>query len=205
MIGKLKGLIDEYADGYVIVDVGGVGYEVYCSNQTLQSLPLVGEAATVLIETHVREDQIKLFGFATSLERDWFRLLTTVQGVGQKVALAILSTLKISELTSAIALQDKAMVARTPGVGPKVAQRIVSELKDKTPSLAATDKAVANLQAEIDAVGAPKAMAEAVSALTNLGYAQVQASAAVATVIKREGDGLGTAALIRHALKELSQ
>ncbi|TLP43024.1 MULTISPECIES: Holliday junction branch migration protein RuvA [Cohaesibacter] len=205
MIGKLKGLIDEYADGYVIVDVGGVGYEVHCSGQTLQALPSVGEAASVLIETHVREDQIKLFGFATTLERDWFRLLTTVQGVGQKVALAILSTLKISELTSAIALQDKAMVARTPGVGPKVAQRIVSELKDKTPSLAATDGAVANLQAEMDSAAAPKAMAEAVSALSNLGYGQLQASAAVATVIKREGDDLGTAALIRLALKELSQ
>ncbi|WP_319532897.1 Holliday junction branch migration protein RuvA [uncultured Cohaesibacter sp.] len=205
MIGKLKGLIDEYADTYVIVDVGGVGYEVYCSGQTLQALPPVGEAATVLIETHVREDQIKLFGFATALERDWFRLLTTVQGVGQKVALAILSTLKISELTSAIALQDKAMVARTPGVGPKVAQRIVSELKDKTPGLSATDSAVASLQAEIEMAAAPKAMAEAVSALTNLGYAQMQASAAVATVMKREGDGLQTAALIRHALKELSQ
>ncbi|PLW75223.1 Holliday junction branch migration protein RuvA [Cohaesibacter celericrescens] len=205
MIGKLKGLIDEYADNYVIVDVGGVGYEVYCSNQTLQALPSVGEAATVLIETHVREDQIKLFGFATALERDWFRLLTTVQGVGQKVALAILSTLKISELTSAIALQDKVMVARTPGVGPKVAQRIVSELKDKTPSLSATDSAVANLQAEIELAGAPKAMAEAVSALTNLGYAPMQANAAVATVVKRDGDALGTAALIRLALKELSQ
>ena len=205
MIGKLKGLIDDYAETYVIVDVGGVGYEVHCSGQTMQALPSVGEAATVLIETHVREDQIKLFGFATELERDWFRLLTTVQGVGQKVALAILSTLKISELTSAIALQDKAMVARTPGVGPKVAQRIVSELKDKTPTLSATDGAVANLQAEIEGAAAPKAMAEAVSALSNLGYAQLQASAAVATVIKREGDGLETAALIRLALKELSQ
>ena len=205
MIGKLKGLIDDYADDHVIVDVGGVGYEVFCSVQTLQQLPPAGEAATVLIETHVREDQIKLFGFASSLERDWFRLLTTVQGVGQKVALAILSTLKISELTSAIALQDKAMVARSPGVGPKVAQRIVSELKDKAPSLAATDGAVANLQAEIETAGAPKAMAEAVSALTNLGYAQVQASAAVATVIKREGEGADTATLIRLALKELSQ
>lgn len=206
MIGKLKGLVDEYADSYVLIDVGGVCYEVHCSNQTLQALPSVGEAATVLIETHVREDQFKLFGFASSLERDWFRLLTTVQGVGQKVALAILSTLKISELTSAIALQDKAMVARTPGVGPKVAQRIVSELKDKGPSLGAIDGAVAELQADIAAAdNAPKAMAEAVSALTNLGYSQVQASAAVATVIKREGDDENTATLIRLALKELSQ
>ncbi|MCV6600176.1 MAG: Holliday junction branch migration protein RuvA [Cohaesibacter sp.] len=205
MIGKLKGLIDEYADAYVLVDVNGVCYEVHCSNQTLQALPSVGEAASVLIEMHVREDQLKLFGFATALERDWFRLLTTVQGVGQKVALAILSTLKISELQSAIALQDKAMVARTPGVGPKVAQRIVSELKDKTPSLAAVDSAVVDLQSEMDQVAAPKAMAEAVSALTNLGYSSVQASAAVATIIKREGDGTGTATLIRLALKELSQ
>jgi Holliday junction DNA helicase RuvA len=205
MIGKLKGLIDEYADSYVLVDVNGVCYEVHCSNQTLQALPSVGEAASVLIEMHVREDQLKMFGFATALERDWFRLLTTVQGVGQKVALAILSTLKISELQSAIALQDKAMVARTPGVGPKVAQRIVSELKDKTPSLAAVDSAVSDLQADMDQAAAPKAMAEAVSALTNLGYSSVQASAAVATIIKREGDGTGTATLIRLALKELSQ
>ena len=205
MIGKLKGLVDEYSDGYVILDVGGVGYEVHCSTQTLQALPPVGEAASVLIEMHVREDQIKLFGFATALERDWFRLLTTVQGVGQKVALAILSTLKISELTSAIALQDKAMVARSPGVGPKVAQRIVSELKDKTPSLGASDGAIANLQADSALDAAPKAMAEAVSALSNLGYAPLQANAAVASVIKRQGDDLDTAALIRHALKELSQ
>lgn len=205
MIGKLKGLIEEYAENYVLIDVNGVCYEVHCSVQTMQALPPKGEAASILIETHVREDQIKLFGFATSLERDWFRLLTSVQGVGQKVGLAILSTLKVSELTSAIALQDKAMVARTPGVGPKVAQRIVSELKDKTPSLSAVDGAVSELQAEMDQVGAPKAMAEAVSALSNLGYAQVQASAAVATVIKREGDGTDTATLIRLALKELSQ
>lgn len=205
MIGKLKGLVDEYAEGYVIIDVGGVGYEVHCSSQTMQALPDVGGAASVLIETHVREDLIRLFGFATALERDWFRLLTTVQGVGLKVALAILSTLKISELTSAIALQDKAMVARTPGVGPKVAQRIVSELKDKAPRLVATDGAVAGLQAEIEMAAGPKAMSEAVSALTNLGYAQVQASAAVATVIKREGDEVDTATLIRLALKELSR
>ncbi|MCT4654578.1 MAG: Holliday junction branch migration protein RuvA [Cohaesibacter sp.] len=205
MIGKLKGLIDEYSDSYVLVDVNGVCYEVHCSNQTLQALPPVGEAASVLIEMHVREDQLKMFGFATALERDWFRLLTTVQGVGQKVALAILSTLKLSELQSAIALQDKAMVARTPGVGPKVAQRIVSELKDKGPSLTAIDAAVSDLQTEMDQAAAPKVMAEAVSALSNLGYSQVQASAAVATVIKREGDDAGTATLIRLALKELSQ
>ncbi|MFK8034285.1 MAG: Holliday junction branch migration protein RuvA, partial [Hyphomicrobiales bacterium] len=115
MIGKLKGIIDSYGDDWVIVDVQGVGYLVHASTTTLQSLPQVGEAATVSIETHVRETEIKLFGFSSGSEREWFRLLMTVQGVGAKVALAILSTLRASELSSAVALQDKAMVSRAPG------------------------------------------------------------------------------------------
>src|SRR6187431_3835409 len=117
MIGKLKGLIDSYGEDFVILDVGGVGYQVHCSARTLQALPSPGEPATLSIETHVREDQIRLFGFASDLEREWFRLLQTVQGVGAKVALAILSTLRPSELASAIALRDKAAITRTPGVG----------------------------------------------------------------------------------------
>ena len=113
MIGKLKGIVDSYGEDYIILDVGGVGYQVHCSARTLQALPSPGEAATLSIETHVREDQIKLFGFASDLEREWFRLLQTVQGVGAKVAMSVLGTLRPSELASAVAMRDKAMVART--------------------------------------------------------------------------------------------
>src|SRR3954468_22858516 len=120
MIGKLRGIIDSYGEDFVILDVGGVGYQVHCSARTMQALPATGEAATLSIETHVREDQIKLFGFTSDLEREWFRLLQTVQGVGAKVALSVLGTLRPSELASAVAMHDKATVARAPGVGPKV-------------------------------------------------------------------------------------
>src|SRR5215212_3730394 len=116
MIGKLKGIIDSYGEDFIVLDVQGVGYLVHCSARTLQALPAVGEAATLSIETHVREDQIRLFGFTGDLEREWFRLLQTVQGVGVKVALAVLSTLKPSDLANAIALRDKAAISRTPGV-----------------------------------------------------------------------------------------
>ena len=142
MIGKLKGIIDSYGEDYVILDVGGVGYQVHCSARTLQALPAPGEAGDALDRTYVREDQIKLFGFSSDIEREWFRLLQTVQGVGAKVALSVLGTLKPSELASAIAMRDKAMVARSPGVGQKVAERIVTELKDKVPAFADIDPAV---------------------------------------------------------------
>src|SRR5947209_18174558 len=135
MIGKRKGLIDSYGEDYVSLDVGGVGYQVHCTGRTLQALPAPGEAAVLSIETYVREDAIKLFGFRSDLEREWFRLLQTVQGVGAKVALSVLGTLKPAELASAIAMRDKAMVTRAPGVGPKVAERIVIELKDKAPAM----------------------------------------------------------------------
>ena len=141
MIGKLKGLIESYGQDSVILDVNGVGYEVHCSARTLQELPGIGQPAALSIETHVREDQIRLFGFVNEIEREWFRLLQTVQGVGAKVALAVLGTLKPSELASAIAMRDKAMVARAPGVGPKVAERIVTELKDKAPAYTNVDPA----------------------------------------------------------------
>ncbi|HWL05777.1 MAG TPA: Holliday junction branch migration protein RuvA, partial [Xanthobacteraceae bacterium] len=139
MIGKLRGVIDSYGDDYVILDVQGVGYHVHCSARTLAALPAAGEAATLSIDTYVREDMIRLYGFVSDTEREWFRLLQTVQGVGAKVALAVLGTLPAADLASAIALRDKAAVARTPGVGPKVAERIVSELKDKAPALAGID------------------------------------------------------------------
>src|SRR4029077_11200355 len=145
MIGKLKGIIDSYSEDFIVIDVNGVGYVVHCSARTLQALPAAGEPVTLAIETHVREDQIRLFGFLSDVEREWFRLLQTVQGVGAKVALSVLSTLKPAELASAIAVRDKAMVARTPGVGPKVAERIVTELKDKAPAYASVDPAVIRL------------------------------------------------------------
>ena len=204
MIGKLKGLIDSYDEDWVIVDVGGVGYQVHCSSNSLGCLPSTGEAATLFIVTHVREDQIKLFGFSSEQERAWFRLLTTVQGVGQKVALAVLSTLNPNELASAIALQDKATITRAPGIGPKVAQRILAELKDKAPALSTLDPGVTNLQTDLGAQNAPRAIADAVSALTNLGYGQSHASSAAATVLSREGEDLPMEKLIRLSLKELS-
>src|SRR5690349_4743620 len=145
MIGKLKGIIDSYGEDFVIVDVHGVGYVVHCSARTLQSLPAAGEAVTLAIETHVREDQIRLFGFLADVERQWFQLLQTVQGVGTRVALAILGTLRPADLATAIAMRDKAAIARTPGVGPKVAERICTELKDKAPAFAEIDPAVAKL------------------------------------------------------------
>ena len=134
MIGKLRGAVDSYGEDWVIVDVAGVGYQVHCSARTLQALPQVGEAATLSIETYVREDMIRLYGFASDLEREWFRLLQTVQGVGARVALAVLGTMKPADLATAIALQDKAALARAPGVGKKVAERIVAELRDKAPA-----------------------------------------------------------------------
>jgi len=205
MIGKLKGVIDSYGEDYVIVDVHGVGYQVHCSARTLQSLPAAGEPATLSIETHVREDQIRLFGFASDLEREWFRLLQTVQGVGAKVALAVLSTLRPSELANAIALRDKAAIARTPGVGAKVAERIVTELKDKTPAFSDIDPAVVRLSADVDENRAPQPVRDAVSALVNLGYGQPQAAAAIASAAREAGEGADTAKLIRFGLKELSK
>src|SRR5207249_371817 len=168
MIGKLKGLIDSYGEDFVVLDVGGVGYRVHCSGRTLQALPAPGEAAVLSIETYVREDQIKLFGFRSDVEREWFRLLQTVQGVGAKVALAVLGTLPPSDLANAIALRDKAAVARTPGVGPKVAERIVSELKDKAPAFANVDPALVHLSGAIDDARAPRPVSDAISALVNV-------------------------------------
>lgn len=204
MIGKLKGLVDSRGEDWVIVDVGGVGYHVQCSARTLSALPSPGEAAAVAIETYVREDQIRLFGFASQNERDWFRLLLGVQGVGTKVALAILSTLGPGELASTVALQDKAQVARAPGVGPKVAQRIVTELKDKAPAMSGADPALAGMRNALDAPLATPA-ADAVSALANLGYGQTQAGAAVSAAIRQCGEDAGTEELIRVALKELAR
>jgi holliday junction DNA helicase RuvA len=205
MIGKLKGIIDSYGADYVILDVGGVGYQVHCSARTLQALPAPGQPTTLSIETHVREDQIRLFGFGSDMEREWFRLLQTVQGVGAKVALSVLGTLKVSELASAVAMRDKAAISRAPGVGPKVAERIVTELKDKAPEFASIDPAVIQLGGALEEMRAPRPVMDAVSALVNLGYGQPQAAAAIAAAARNAGEGADTATLIRQGLKELAR
>jgi holliday junction DNA helicase RuvA len=205
MIGKLKGLIDSYGDDHVIIDVGGVGYIANCSGRTLQALPSPGEAAMLWIETYVREDQFRLFGFATESEREWFRILLNVQGVGTKVALALLSTFRVSDLASAIALKDVAAITRTPGVGKKLAERIVLDLKDKAPAYGSVDPAVIKLQGEVDDRRAPTPAIDAISALVNLGYQQAQASAAVAAAMKSAGESPKAEALIRLALREMAR
>ena len=204
MIGKLKGLIDSYGEDFVILDVNGVGYVVQCSTRTLQNLPKPGEAASLAIETQVREDAIRLFGFTSDAERDWFRLLQTVQGVGAKVALAILGVLPPAELGAALAMQDKAMVLRAPGVGPKLAARIVAELKDKAPAFSTVDPLVARLASADDVRSAPKPVQDAISALVNLGYGRPQAAAAVGASVRALGEAAETSALIRRGLKELA-
>jgi holliday junction DNA helicase RuvA len=205
MIGKLKGVIDSYGEDFIVVDVNGVGYLVHCSARTLQALPAVGQPVTLAIETYVREDQIRLFGFLGDVEREWFRLLQTVQGVGTRVALSVLSTLTPADLASAIALRDKAAVARTPGVGPKVAERVVTELKDKAPAYADLDPAVVRFSGAVEEKRAPQPVADAVSALVNLGYGQPQAAVAIAAAARNAGEKAETAQLIRLGLKELAK
>jgi holliday junction DNA helicase RuvA len=205
MIGKLTGTIDSYGEDFIIVDVGGVGYVVHCSARTLQALPAAGEPVVLAIETHVREDQIRLFGFVTPIEREWFRLLQTVQGVGTKVALSVLGTLAPADLASAIALRDKAMIARAPGVGQKVAERIVTELKDKAPAYATVDPAIVRLSGALEEKRAPRPVTDAISALVNLGYGQPQAAAAIAAAAQRAGEAADAASLIRLGLRELAR
>ncbi|TQX85576.1 MULTISPECIES: Holliday junction branch migration protein RuvA [unclassified Rhizobium] len=204
MIGKLKGTIEEIGEDYALVDVHGVCYVAYCSSRTLARLGGVGEACVLFIETYVREDQLKLFGFLTVLEREWFILLQSVQGVGAKVALAVLSTLTTSELANAIALQDKTVISRAPGVGPKVAMRMVLELKNKAPAFAG-EALNMGLKQEIGEGVAAAPVSDAMSALTNLGYSRDQAANAVAAAMKTAGEGADSAKLIRLGLRELSK
>ncbi|HEV7292860.1 MAG TPA: Holliday junction branch migration protein RuvA [Devosia sp.] len=204
MIGKLKGLVDSFGDDWVLIDCGGVCYEAFCSTRTLQSLPRAGEATVLFIETIVREDMIRLYGFANDVEKSWFNLLMTVQGVGARVALAILSVLTPSDLSSAIALQDKAMIGRASGVGPKLAVRVVTELKGKVPAFGGMDAGTLGLQSALGEGVATSNVADAVSALTNLGYSSAQASAALSRIVAREGDDTPTEKLIRLGLRELS-
>ena len=204
MIGKLTGRIDAVLEDSLILDVNGVGYEVFGSSKLLGHYRGGEEGVTLWIDTLVREDLIRLNGFDSQQERQWFRLLQSVQGVGAKVALAILGTLSSSDLASAIALQDKAMVARAPGVGPKVAQRIVAELKDKAPAMSGDTSGTIGLQQELGEGVAASAVVDAVSALTNLGYSAQQASGAVAKAVAEAGDDAPAATLIRLGLKALS-
>lgn len=203
MIGKLSGVLDSVEADHAVIDCNGVGYVTFCGSRTLGALPAPGTRVSLAIETVVREDSIRLYGFATAEERDWFRLLQSVQGVGAKVALAILSALSTADLARAVALQDKAAIGRAQGVGPKLAQRLVTELKDKAPAVAAA----ASLPAPVrGAARAPQgAPAEAVSALVNLGYGQTQAAAAIAAALAAEGEGAPLPALIRLGLKELAR
>ena len=207
MIGKLKGIIDAIGESHCVIDVNGVGYEVQASSRTLRNLKL-GDAATLAIDTHVREDAIRLFGFSSEVERSWFRTLMNVQGVGSKVALSALGTLSPSDLANAITLGDWASVERTPGVGKKLAQRIVLELKDKAPGLAVAGMNMPSAGAPGGGVAASapegNAAAEAISALTNLGYQPAQASQAVAIAAKELGGEAATSALIRRALREMA-
>jgi Holliday junction DNA helicase RuvA len=204
MIGKLRGIVDSLEADELILDVNGVGYLVAASARTLRALPPRGEAAELLIETHVREDAIKLYGFLTVVERDWFRLLQSVQGVGAKVALGILGALTADALSTAIARQDKAMMARAPGVGPKLAARLVLELKDKAPALGPAGFGDAPIGIERDA-GLPKPAQDAILALVGLGYAQAQAAAVIAKASAELGTEAQTATLIRAGLKALAQ
>ena len=198
MIGKLTGIVDSSGDDWVILDVGGVGYLVFCSGRTLGLLPPAGGAATLWIETHVREDHIQLFGFADPAEHDWFKLLQTVQGVGAKMALAVLSALPPHDLVRAIAAQDKASIARAHGVGQKLAGRIASELKDKAGGIVLGPVAAAN------GAGRGEISEDAVSALVNLGYRRAEAFAAVAKASGDLGRGASVESLIKAGLKELA-
>ncbi|MEA1676788.1 Holliday junction branch migration protein RuvA [Nitrospirillum sp. BR 11163] len=207
MIAKLKGLLDSTGLDWAIIDVGGVGYLVSASSRTLRRLGGVGEAVSVLTEMWVSEDKMQLFAFADVAERDWFRLLTTVQGVGARVALAVLSVLSPEQIAQALMAQDKTALTQADGVGPKLATRMISELKDKVPALALTPTLAGTPAGKTDAAAAPAAngaVADAVSALVNLGYKRLEAFAAVTTCATRLGPEAGVSELIRAGLKELS-
>jgi len=201
MIAKLKGLLDETGPDWAVIDVAGVGYLVHCSARTLSALGDVGGACTVYTDLQVSENDMRLLGFADAAERDWFRLLTQVQGVGSKVALAILSALSIAEVQAACANGDAAMVARANGVGPKLAGRIVNELKDKAGGMPGGGGAAAGMVN----IAAGSASADAVSALQNLGFKPVVASAAVARALAALGEDADLNALIREGLKHAAK
>jgi holliday junction DNA helicase RuvA len=200
MIGKLSGIVDSISDDSVILDVGGVGYLVQCPASTLSRLA-AGAHAALMIEMKVSDDAIKLYGFATAEEREWFRLLQTVQNVGGKVALSVLSTLSPRDLQRALALSDKAMIGRAPGVGPKLALRIATELKDKAPAMMISGEG--GTHAPVHAPRGPAA--DAVTALVKLGYSEGQAAEAVARAANDLGDKAETGILLREALRGMAR
>lgn len=202
MIGKLTGLVDSVAEDHAILDVGGVGYLVHCPASTLSRLTL-GSSASLMIETKMSEDAIRLYGFSTAEEREWFRLLQGVQNVGARVALSVLSTLSSRELERAIALSDKAAVGRAPGVGPKLATRIVTELKDKAPAMMLRGHSEDGAVAPLIAPRGPEA--DAVAALVKLGYSQSQAAETVARAARELGDRAPVEALIRESLRAIAR
>jgi Holliday junction DNA helicase RuvA len=199
MIAQLTGRIDQLAEGSCIVDVNGVGYLVHASTRTLAALPPPPATARLLVETHVREDAILLYGFAESAERDWFRLLTTVQGVGAKVALSVLSSLSPRDLVSVIAAGDRASLTRAPGVGAKLAVRLLTELREKAGAMPSSAGFMPV------PLRPPSVADDALSALINLGYRRPEAQPAVTRVIERLGEGAALDAVIRDTLKELAQ
>ena len=204
MISRLRGIIDTIDLDSLVIDVNGVGYHVFGSSRTLSEFA-IGETATIEIETHVREDHINLFGFADVAERDWFRLLTTVQGVGSKAALGLLGILTPEELLHAIAAADKTAMTRAPGVGPKLATRILSELKDKVGDVTFNKAAQqTNIASKNVASLAPVELADAASALVNLGYGHAAALGAVARALGRNEDNVSVERLIRDGLTELA-
>lgn len=204
MIAHLSGRLLETADGQAIIDVGGVGYLVYCSSPTLDQLANGSESVSIHVDTHVREDHIHLYGFAETSERDWFRLLISVQGVGARMAIGILSALRPDELTSAIVSQDKTALKRASGVGPKLAVRILTELKDKVVGMDWSGIA-APVSGDIMPAAPAGATAEAVSALVNLGYGRSEAMRAISTASGSVGSSADSAVLIRAGLKALAQ
>ncbi|HML27423.1 MAG TPA: Holliday junction branch migration protein RuvA [Hyphomicrobium sp.] len=208
MIGKLRGKVDAIGESHLVIDVNGVGYEVQASTKTLRNLK-IGDDVTLTIDTHVREDAIRLFGFQSEFERSWFRTLQTIQGVGAKVALSVLGVMAPQDLANAVAFGNWAAVEEAPGVGKKLAQRIVLELKDKAPALSLgghnIPAAGGGAAPSASVPPASLAFAEALSALTNLGYNPAQANAAVAVASQELGEAAGTAALIKRSLKELAR
>ena len=204
MIAKLRGTVDSLGDGFAVVDVGGVGYRVACAAGTLGRLR-AGQTVSLHVETQVGDDYIRLFGFLEEAELNWFRLLTTVQGVGAKTALAILSALSPDEIARAVAADDKTALIRAPGVGGKLAARIAAELRDKVGQLALGAAArVSGAAGAVPGVGLEGPVADAVSALANLGYAPADALGAVARAAETQGAKSSVADLIRAGLAELS-
>ena len=202
MIAKLTGLLDSVGESWVVVETGGVGYLVFCSARTLREVGNPGSTISMLIDTHVREDHIHLYGFPLPEERTWFRLLQTVQGVGARMAIGVLDSLSADELVEAILAQDAAMLTQANGVGPKLAKRLVSELKDKVGEMAPATFAGATVS---PAGGDGEATVDAVSALVNLGYRRVEAFGAVSRARQSLGASAEVGALIREGLKELAQ